>query len=170
MIRVQATAFSNWLMGPTHRWKPSTSNSGRPCGQAPSPPTPWRRCARVLLRKFAVSAAPPQRAPRRLRRAAASTTSWPGTWHQLDYPETIEDPISALETDKERVRILIDRYGVVTRELANREGGVFSWLQLFRALRVMELAGGDCRRSVFDRVFGTSVRIPRRHPSTVTQT
>jgi ATP-dependent Lhr-like helicase len=94
-----------------------------------------------LMRKFELSAAPPQRAPRRLRRGQANTLGWPGTWHQLVYPETDEDPISALETDKERVRILIDRYGVVTRELANREGGVFAWRRLFRALRVMELAG-----------------------------
>jgi len=39
------------------------------------------------------------------------------------------------------VHVLLDRYGVVTREIANREGGVFRWRELFRALRIMELAG-----------------------------
>ncbi len=39
------------------------------------------------------------------------------------------------------MRILLDRYGVVSREIANREGGPFRWAPLFRALRIMELSG-----------------------------
>ena len=39
------------------------------------------------------------------------------------------------------MRILLDRYGVLSREIANREGGPFRWGTLFRALRIMELSG-----------------------------
>ncbi len=39
------------------------------------------------------------------------------------------------------MRILLDRYGVLSREIANREGGPFRWATLFRALRIMELSG-----------------------------
>ena len=46
-----------------------------------------------------------------------------------------------LEDQKERVRILLARYGLLTREIANREGGLFRWAALFNALRVMELSG-----------------------------
>jgi ATP-dependent Lhr-like helicase len=37
---------------------------------------------------------------------------------------------------------------VLTRELANREGGVFAWKRLFRALRIMEL-GGEVTTGIF---------------------
>ena len=37
--------------------------------------------------------------------------------------------------------MLVDRYGLACRELANREGGALRWSSLFRALRLMELAG-----------------------------
>ena len=52
-----------------------------------------------------------------------------------------DDPLTELETAKDRVRILLDRYGVLSREIANREGGPFRWATLFRALRIMELSG-----------------------------
>ncbi len=69
--------------------------------------------------------------------------SRPGTWYRTDTSESVpdSDPIEQLEEAKERVRILLSRYGVVTREIANREGGVFRWRALFDALRIMELSG-----------------------------
>ena len=77
------------------------------------------------------------------RNARGASLGWPGHWFLL--PEPLEapddDPLIALEAGKERVRILLDRYGIISREIANREGGVFRWALLFRALRVMELSG-----------------------------
>ncbi len=61
-------------------------------------------------------------------------------WQPLEPPEP-RDPITAHEEDRERARTLIERYGVVFRELVDREGGAFSWGRIFRALRIMELAG-----------------------------
>lgn len=49
--------------------------------------------------------------------------------------------IDELEGRKERVRVVLARYGVLCREICNREGGVFRWSELFKALRVMELSG-----------------------------
>jgi ATP-dependent helicase Lhr and Lhr-like helicase len=81
-------------------------------------------------------------APRPGRRARArGLEAWPGTWRRQAPPAPASDPITDLEDAKERVRLLLDRYGLVCRELANREGGSLRWAGLFRALRVMELSG-----------------------------
>jgi ATP-dependent helicase Lhr and Lhr-like helicase len=89
-----------------------------------------------LDRRFAL---PPPRPGRRARGRGLSP--WPGTWRLQPPPIATTDPISELEDAKERVRVLLDRYGVACRELANREGGAVRWAGLFRALRVMELSG-----------------------------
>jgi ATP-dependent Lhr-like helicase len=39
------------------------------------------------------------------------------------------------------VRILLDRYGILFRELLERESPLFRWGKIFRALRLMELSG-----------------------------
>ncbi|MBN2351435.1 MAG: DEAD/DEAH box helicase [Spirochaetales bacterium] len=51
------------------------------------------------------------------------------------------DPVEALETDKERVRLLLERYGCLFRELLAHETPAFWWKRLFGALRLMELSG-----------------------------
>ena len=65
---------------------------------------------------------------------------WNGLWKFNQAPSAV-DPLSRLENQKERARVLLDRYGVLTKELANREGGDLRWQQLFSALRLMELGG-----------------------------
>ncbi|MCB1684208.1 MAG: DEAD/DEAH box helicase [Pseudomonadales bacterium] len=65
----------------------------------------------------------------------------PGNWTLRGVADEPADPISALETDKERARTLLERYGMVCRELVNREGGALRWSRIFRALYTMELAG-----------------------------
>jgi ATP-dependent Lhr-like helicase len=66
---------------------------------------------------------------------------WSGHWHLVPAPESPEDPLVALEDARERARLLLDRYGLVCREIANREGDALRWGALFRAFRLMELAG-----------------------------
>jgi ATP-dependent Lhr-like helicase len=51
------------------------------------------------------------------------------------------DPIEAMERDKDRVRQVLERYGVVFRALLERELPSLRWGPLFRALRLMELSG-----------------------------
>jgi len=47
--------------------------------------------------------------------------------------------IAELEQSKERARILLERYGVVFKELLSRESKPFRWSSVFKALRLMEL-------------------------------
>lgn len=83
------------------------------------------------------------------KRAAASARrrirqvmgGWPGNWRLLPVGSDAGDPLSDLEESRERVHLLLDRYGIVNREIANREGGVFKWKNLFKTLRLMELSG-----------------------------
>jgi len=43
--------------------------------------------------------------------------------------------------DKERARLLLERYGMVCRQLLARELPALGWSRVFRALRLMELSG-----------------------------
>ena len=79
------------------------------------------------------------------RRLARAAPAWRGQWH-LCPPAHSLDPLSVLEEDKELVRSLLDRYGILSRELVVREalqryGQPWRWRHAFRALRIMELAG-----------------------------
>ena len=62
-------------------------------------------------------------------------------WRKVPWTYKTTDPIETLEQDKERVRILIDRYGVLFKALLDREAAEFSWRSLFPALRLLELSG-----------------------------
>jgi ATP-dependent Lhr-like helicase len=65
----------------------------------------------------------------------------PGNWYRPALPPAPEDELAALELDKARVRLALGRYGILLRPLMERELGPFAWGRLFRALRLMELAG-----------------------------
>ena len=62
-------------------------------------------------------------------------------WRKIPWPAMTDDPIERLEQDKERIRILIDRYGIVFKALLEREAPDFRWRRLFPALRLLELSG-----------------------------
>ena len=64
-----------------------------------------------------------------------------GNWFLLPPPKPDIDLLEAEETLKDRVRILLDRYGILFRELLEREMPAFRWRNVFRALRLMELSG-----------------------------
>lgn len=82
----------------------------------------------------------------RRRRINPAQRSWPGHWRLVPAAEE-GDALTRLEDDKDRVRLLLDRYGFVNRDLVNREGLMqtsgepWRWRHAFRALRIMELAG-----------------------------
>lgn len=56
--------------------------------------------------------------------------------------------------------MLLDRYGIVNRDIAAREGGVFRWRDLFRALRVMELSGEVVAGLFFADLAGPQFALP----------
>ena len=104
-----------------------------------------------ILRKFSLAAFDARsRMSRRRVSALRAAPGWSGNW-RLNTQSTIDDPLDQLEANKERVRLLLDRYGWINRDLVNRERlpvsshsnaqGHWRWRDAFMALRVMELAG-----------------------------
>ena len=89
------------------------------------------------------------------------SNTWQGNWLLLPDKETDSDALTELEECRERVHLLLDRYGVVTRELANRETDVLRFSKLFKALRVMELAGEVTQGLFFDGLSGPQFISPR---------
>jgi ATP-dependent Lhr-like helicase len=63
-----------------------------------------------------------------------------GHWQALD-TERETSPLARAERDKERARLVLDRYGVVFRELLEHELPPLRWSRIFRALRLLELSG-----------------------------
>ena len=93
-------------------------------------------------------------------RARAVAIGWPGTWYRCQPHAPVADGIEKLEQSKERCRLLLDRYGILTREHANREGGPFRWSAVFSALRVMELSGEVVAGLFFDELSGPQFALP----------
>lgn len=81
---------------------------------------------------------------RRIRRGSFARwragTPFGGNWYRLQYLET-DDLLSLEELARERARVVLDRYGVVFRELLLKELPGFQWRDIFRSLRLMELSG-----------------------------
>ena len=83
------------------------------------------------------------------------TGNWfrvPDTSDELDLLEL--DLLEQQELDKERARLLLSRYGLVFRELCQRESAAFKWAPLFRALRLMELSGEVVSGRFFENIPG----------------
>ncbi|EDY82544.1 DEAD/H associated family [Verrucomicrobiia bacterium DG1235] len=98
---------------------------------------------------------PSSRAIRMGRRARASrTVSYPGSWYALPELDVESDVVAVLEAEKERARIVLDRYGVVFRELLLREEEGFRWKDVFRAFRLLELSGEIVGGRFFEGIQG----------------
>ena len=64
-----------------------------------------------------------------------------GSWSRVPVPEGPGDALEREEEAKDRARLVLDRYGVVFRELLERELPAMQWPRVFRALRILELGG-----------------------------
>ena len=64
-----------------------------------------------------------------------------GAWYRLGALEPPGDALEREELHRDRARLLLDRYGLLFRELLARELPGLRWRDLFRTLRLMELAG-----------------------------
>ena len=91
------------------------------------------------------------------RRARMAAQGWPGNWRLNAPPPPSDDPLEQMEEAKERVRLLLDRYGFLCREIANRET---RWAALFKALRIMELAGEVTAGYFFEGLSGPQFMAP----------
>jgi len=77
-----------------------------------------------------------------------------GNWFRLAPPTPAADALEREEADRERARLLLDRYGLLFRELVEREMPAMRWGALFRSLRMLELAGEVIAGRFFDGIPG----------------
>ncbi len=84
------------------------------------------------------------------------TVPYGGNWMAAPLPFTDNDLLGAEERKRDRARLLLERYGIVFRELLMRESIPFQWPGVFRSLRLMELSG-----EVFSGSFFTGIPGPQ---------
>ncbi|MCP4601245.1 MAG: DEAD/DEAH box helicase [Proteobacteria bacterium] len=77
-----------------------------------------------------------------------------GSWYRLERVETNGDALDKEELGKDRVRVLLDRYGLLFRELLLREMKPLKWRAIFRTLRILELSGEVIGGSFFKGIPG----------------
>jgi ATP-dependent Lhr-like helicase len=77
-----------------------------------------------------------------------------GSWFRLPGTAEPADALDREEADRERTRLLLDRYGLLFRELVDREAPALSWSRVFRSLRMLELAGEVVAGRFFEGVPG----------------
>lgn len=112
-------------------------------------------------RGFRLSAPAPSGSRRRgSYRWRPHPVSWQGNFFRLSKVASAGDAIDRLETAKARARALLDRYGIVTREIANREVSALRWQAVFPALRLMELAGEITSGLFFEGLSGPQFALP----------
>jgi ATP-dependent Lhr-like helicase len=104
---------------------------------------------------------------RRQSKAGPSFSQWRGSLPFAGYwykPESPSDPLDEMETEdlhKDRVRLLLDRYGILFREILHKELPQFQWAVLFRSLRLMELSGEILSGQFFKGIPGPQFMLPR---------
>lgn len=103
----------------------------------------------------------PQHGRARARfRAWKTAAPFTGHWFVLPRTAPPEDPLDELELRKDRARGLFDRYGILFRDLLRDEPPPLRWGAVFRALRLMELAGEVLAGHFFAGVDGLQFASP----------
>ena len=102
----------------------------------------------------------PKDARRGAYRWRMQPVTWQGNFLRLPKAAKGQDALDRLDLAKERARMLLDRYGIVTREVANREAPVFAWQAVFQALRMLELAGEVTSGLFFKGLSGPQFALP----------
>jgi ATP-dependent Lhr-like helicase len=85
-----------------------------------------------------------------------------GNWYRL--PLDSEPSWDLLETEerkKDCVRLLLDRYGILFRELLEKEWPGLGWSTLFRSLRLMEFSGEVLTGQFFQGIQGPQFIAPQ---------
>lgn len=77
-----------------------------------------------------------------------------GNWSRRPRPAATGDALDREEADRDRARLLLERYGLLFRELVERELPAMRWGAIFRSLRMLELAGEVIAGRFFDGVPG----------------
>ncbi|MCG8434353.1 MAG: ATP-dependent helicase, partial [Gammaproteobacteria bacterium] len=83
-----------------------------------------------------------------------------GNWYRIRHPNEELDNIDRQEIEKDRARLMLNRYGIVFRELCGRETPLLEWRGLFRVLRLMELSGEVVSGYFFEGIPGPQFMTP----------
>jgi len=81
------------------------------------------------------------RIPRALKDRWRAGAPVSGSWFSLVMEEAAGNPLEDESLNRDRVRLLLNRWGILCRPLLEREVSVFGWSKLLPAMRRMELAG-----------------------------
>jgi ATP-dependent Lhr-like helicase len=108
------------------------------------------------------------RVPRAIRERWKSGTPVRGLWFSLASDSPPEENqfnkmglLEEEELNRERVRLLLDRWGILTRPLLEREAPTLSWARLLPTIRRMELAGELVTGRFFGGVASLQFASPR---------
>jgi ATP-dependent Lhr-like helicase len=101
-------------------------------------------------------------------RRSASFSSWrgalpaSGNWLSLAQHRAVEeeDLLARAESDRERARLLLERCGILFRELLQNAPAHLQWRRLYRSLRLLELSGEIISGCFFDGIQGLQFLAP----------
>ncbi len=82
------------------------------------------------------------------------------SWYRLPDIDAPADALEQDEIDRDRIRVLMDRWGVLFRQLLDREDAPLRWNKVFRTLRIMELSGEIVSGHFFDNIQGLQFAAP----------
>ena len=116
----------------------------------------------ALRQGLRVDFRPPRDPPRakRLARMGQPSRLYPGAWQMLA-PLAPSDALDAADRDRERVRQLADRHGVLCREALAHEPALLSWQRLLPTMRALELAGELVAGHFIQGIHGLQLALPR---------
>ena len=123
----------------------------------------WEGVRRGIQSGFRMGEPEGPRAARGRGAGWSSTIQAGGSWFRQEREGQGLDPIGQEERVKDRVRQLLERYGVLFRQLLERELPALRWQNVFRTLRVMELGGEAVGGQFFARIPGIQFASPRAH-------
>jgi ATP-dependent Lhr-like helicase len=108
-----------------------------------------------------------QRLPRAIRERWRTGAPVKGNWFSLnaDDMDSVDSwdysPLEEEELNRERVRLLLARWGILARPFLEREEPLLSWSRLLPAMRRMELAGELVVGRVFSGINSLQFASPR---------
>ncbi|MBO6655634.1 MAG: hypothetical protein JJ934_02000, partial [Pseudomonadales bacterium] len=101
---------------------------------------------------------------RRSRRGAFNrwrgSMPFAGNWHLVNASTDSLDLLEQQEQNRELARLMLDRWGIVFREICERESDAFNWRTIFRTLRLMELSGEVVSGHFFKGIPGPQYMTP----------
>ena len=83
-----------------------------------------------------------------------------GFWFRIQRETAARDALDEEEIVRDRVRQVLQRYGVIFRELLENELPPLRWARLFRSLRLMEFSGEVVTGRFFDGIRGLQFAHP----------